>query len=344
MYTMFSRRDFLKTIGMSFPIAVIGKSILSEPVSSGFHSLLEWGSLPPGSDWSTLLQTAINDVGTLHGILYIPGGYYNISQTIIINQLMTLVGDGRTGFSDISSNILGTQFTWIGTAGGTMFDVRPDSGVNNPVLNGVKILDIGLFGAQLSGIGLAVRSVRDGMFRVSLEGHNGSALYLQVMTSLGEARDIQNCEFDIVAKQLGESNGPVIFADGLPPSGNQQYANVSKNIFTKVWAQHRYNHAIVLAGTDCNFFPMTTLYGFAPGVNSRGVVLKKATSAQLAAHYNHFDYLYTNGGIYAEGSAGGYYPSVHNEITSYDVQNGCPAPVREGGAILRCRGNNNVNV
>jgi len=108
---------------MNKKMAIIFVAILLGIVEIGFAAAPDWTVIAPGGD----IQTAIDNVSTNGGVVYLNAGTYNISSTIQVKSKVTLMGAGRAA----------TIINYTGT--GAALEVNNTSGVYNWVIKDLRV-------------------------------------------------------------------------------------------------------------------------------------------------------------------------------------------------------------
>lgn len=271
----------------------------------------------------TTIQAAIDDLPATGGIVFIPEGTYSIASTININtQSVCLIGAGSSGQSDIAPTVGTTTLEWTGSVGGTMFSFSAVSGGGNPTLRRPCLKDIVLDGADSAAIGAEILSVRSGTFR-NLYGRRFTTTVfdLDVVASLGEARDTQHNEFsNIVCRQIQATDGSCFRLSG--DSG----ANASYNYFENLQLLHLDSPAIEELNADSNGWFHVRIFR-AGGGSARGVLLSSNTGSERARNEYYFHLAPGAGGLEQLNDAS------DNTIVAYDRGGGQPAPTITAGEL-----------
>jgi hypothetical protein len=286
------------------------------------------------ADHTPGFNRAIAYLGTVGGIIRVPRGIYTISSTIYIQQNIKIIGEGGGSFHDGGANATGaTQVHWNGPAGAAMFDIEPVAGAGQH-LTGADFLDISLHGntyPNQASIGLAVKSSFNANYRVYTRGFSYAGVYVGVTANtLGEARDTQQCRFDVTFDQLGATDGYGLVATG------DTIANVSMCHFD-VYGRYKANHGALFLNCDTCTSSIIRLYRAAGGVGY-GLVLGAGATYSENCRDMFFNIVSAGtGGVLAEGETYATYPCYGNKIANYDNgpgSNGDPNPIIDGNAGL----------
>jgi hypothetical protein len=287
------------------------------------------------ADWTPAFNRAITYLGATGGVLRVPKGVYTISSTVFVQQNIKVIGEGSGSFHDGgAAATAATQVHWNGPDNGTMFSIIPLTGAGQH-LTAADFLDIALYGhtnANQAGIGLAVGSVFNANYRVFAKGFKGYGVYVGVSTdtTLGEARDTQQCRFDITFDQLGATDGYGVYVTG------DTAANVSMCHFD-IYGRYKASHGVVFQNADTCTSSFTRLYRATGGVGY-GLILCAGPTFSENCRDMHFGIVSAGtGGVLAMGETYGTYPCYGNKIDNYDNgsgSNGDPDPVIDGNAGL----------
>jgi hypothetical protein len=215
----------------------------------------------------------------------------------------------------------------IGASGGTMLTVSATAGAGNQRLDGIVIDGVAFNGGQLAAKGLLIVSVRNSIFRVYVEECTTSNVEMNVVATLGEAPDVQDCTFHIY--------GRCMFTTGacLRLLGDVN-ANVSLNRFDIVDVVHKDGTAIICQNPDNNIWGMVRVYRATGGTATNSIEWQGGASAALATRAETFQKLTTTVAAIAKGTGTYTVAATDIRITTLDTENGTPAPTVETGASV----------
>lgn len=237
-----------------------------------------------------------------------------------------IYGSGPSSNHD-GGSINGSCIKRIGSAGGTMLTVSPTSGASNQRLDGVVINGVAFNGNQLAAKGLLIKSVRNSVFNCYAEECTTSNFELDVVASLIDARDLQDCVFHLYARDL-YSGGACLRLLG------DASANVSLNKFDIVDVVHSDATAIVCQNPDNNVWGMVRVFRQVGGTATNSIEWQGGASTALASRDETFQQLTTTVAAIAKGT-GTYTAAAHNIfIRTLDLGNSTPAPTVETGASV----------
>jgi len=292
----------------------------------GYDTTNHYGATGDGvTNDRAAIQAAIDAAAAAGGgLVLFPAGNYIIGTPglTITTSDIELRGYGTGHYHTIGSLVSATRLT-CSVVGGTILTVAPVEGAGNPRVSGVKVGGIGFYGGDVVSHGLMVKSVWNGDFRGYFEGFDDAAVYVNVVTTLGEARDTQGCYFDIEADQTTVGNGPGLEIDG------DATANTSFCRFNVVVSHEDAQYGVVIGNSDSNIFddirtgPVATANVLIKGSND---------AANRVARSNYFHRV--NGQIIAEGTGDKTHPSLRNYVHRYAQENGEPDPTIGTGATL----------
>lgn len=266
-------------------------------------------------------------------------GAYVLSSTITIdNANVKIIGSGCDSLHDLvpASGIIGTRFEWDGAANGTMMEVKSIEGatLRNKVGSGVRAVSFD--GNGTAGIGLKVRSIQGGLFEdIYIKECTDQNLYLGVVTTLGEVKDLQFCSFNRIHLNNLTATGDLLRLDG------DNSANVSLNSFRNLRLRHNDGDGIIMINADANVFRNTLIYRH-PGGTGTSLEFRGGVSVAESARNNLFMGLTSTAAPISKGT-GTYTVGAHNNIfVFYDVGNSSPAPTIETGSTLYFHYSSNV--
>ncbi len=237
-----------------------------------------------------------------------------------------LLGSGPSSNHD-SGDVNCSRITKIGAAGGNILTVAPVSDASNQRLDGIVIDGIAFNGGQLAARGLTIKSVRNSFFNVYAEECTTSCFELDVVASLVDARDLQDCVFQLFGRDL-YSGGAVVRLLG------DVGANVSLNIFNIVDIVQSDEIGIICQNPDNNVWNMVRVFYQPGGAATYSIEWQGGASQGLASRWEKFNRLTATKAPVARGTGTYTYPATSIMITTLDAENGTPAPVVETGASV----------
>ena len=262
-------------------------------------------------------------------------GNINVASTIVVDAPnITLQGAGGDSAHDIGT--AGVQarakLIWTGAPGGTVLQFASPVGAGNQCLTGGGVRDL-YFGCNDSAaIGLQILSWRKGTFE-NLHFNNPTTvgLDINVVATLGEARDVQNCEFRNLSSRHLEVTGGT---GGLIRLDGDATANTSLNYFEQLDCQFSNGTAYLFNNSDNNYIVRARAFRAGGGAGAAIVFNGDNSAADRVARDNIFVHLTTNTGvpIICRGTSSFTYPAITNMILLIDFGNGYTAPVFEAGA------------
>jgi len=280
------------------------------------------------------------------GIVRVPPGTYNISETIDIPYSNILfVGSGE----DIAHNTGGqgtlaaTIIQWAGAANGTMFHVRSPEGVSNQKLFGCgfsRIMFHSGYTTANTGADIAVRisSQNKGLIsRCFFLEFQSIAIKMDMVTTLFDPRDVQywNVEFSQSRNAVNDNGGFIIMqGDDEEPSGGTggtgTGANVSKNELRWCIATITDGDGFRFYNTDHNYINFCSTSSLGTG---RGFVLHGNNNEDTkVARKNVFYGISGGNDITALGTETYTHPSHSNIFLVLDESNNTNDPILGTGA------------
>lgn len=215
----------------------------------------------------------------------------------------------------------------IGGVGGTLLTISPTSGASNQRLDGIVVDGISFNGDQKSAKGLLVKSIRNSFFNVYFEEFTTSGLELDVVTSLVDARDVQDCTFRVFGRDL-YSGGAILRLLGSIS------ANVSLNRFEIVDIVHSDEIGVICQNPDNNIWDLVRIYRQPGGTATYCWEWQGGATAGEASRFEVVNKLTCTVAAVARGT-GTYTVAANNIlIKTLDTENGSPVPVLETGASV----------
>ncbi len=274
---------------------------------------------------TNFFNSAIANPGVPH---YLGNATYATSSALpsINVSGVKIYGSGPSSNHD-SGSINGSCIIKIGAASGTMLTVSPTSGASNQRLDGVVIDGVAFNGNQKAAKGLLIKSVRNSFFNCYAEECTTSNFELDVVASLVDARDLQDCVFHLYARDL-YSGGACLRLLG------DATANVSLNKFDIVDVVHSDATAIVCQNPDNNIWGMVRVFRQVGGTATNSIEWQGGASVALATRNETYCQLTTTVAAIAKGT-GTYTVGAHDIlIQTLDLGNSTPVPTVETGATV----------
>lgn len=330
------RRDFVLAGAAALSAPMAGPSRGSAPgtfsASCGITvCVTDFGAIGDGvTDDTNAFIDAIAHLDSIGGgILLANGLRFKITSKlhIAVNNVL-IQGIGRSTSHDVGINVPGTEFQWYGPSGDTMVEFSPIPNSSNQRGFGGGLIDIALNGRQTADNGLAIKSWNGGVFAVYGVSCERTIVEMDVVPTLGEARDTQFNEVNIYGRQFSSPQGSTLMLSG------DSTANVSFNRFTEINSTYANGNCLEIGNSDSNDFGLVRLNS--GGGTGIGLVLRGSNASPAeCARGNRFQMLSPgSGGIRAFGTSTYAHPSKSNIIEWFDDGNGSPDPVIEAGASL----------
>jgi len=234
--------------------------------------------------------------------------------------------DVGSAFSETS-----TKIKWVGAAGGTMFNIYPDTGSSGQKINGI-VFDSISFYCNGAGYGLNIQSHWGGTFS-SLYFYQPSVAGIRtgiVAGGLGEAEDVHRNLFSNISSTntVVAPNGGLFLLEGDSTLG----ANTSYNTFINCHARIKDGCGFKLMNTDANKFIACKVVR---GTGTGNAIEFHGNDSSLSdvSRHNYFAGFGCAAAIpiVAKGTSTYTYAS-YNNIVELDAGNGTPAPTVETGA------------
>ena len=297
-------------------------------------SVEEYGATGDGViDDTVAIQAAIDNLAET-GVLQLNAKTYCISSTINITRSNIIIrGAGTDTNHDVGSAFseTSTKIKWVGAAGGTMFNIYPDTGSSGQKINGI-VFDSISFYCNGAGYGLNIQSHWGGTFS-SLYFYNPVIAGIRtgiVSGGLGEAEDVHRNLFTNISSRNDTlaANGGLFLLEGDSTLG----ANTSYNTFINCHARIKDGCGFKLMNTDANRFIACKVTRGAGNGNAIEFHGSDTAQADVSRH-NHFYGFGSGSGIaiVAKGTDTYTYAS-YNNIVEIDEGNATPAPTLETDA------------
>lgn len=237
-----------------------------------------------------------------------------------------LIGFGPSSNHDTGS-INGTCLKAITNSGFNMLTVAPTEGVSSQRVDGVRIEGISFDGNSRATKALIVKSVRNARIDTYAEECVSSCYELGVVNLLGEACDLQDCNFRLYGRQISNS------ANVIQITGTSA-ANVSLNHFEMVDVVHKNATGIVCQNPDNNLWSDTRVYRAAGGGATNSIEWQGGSTEPLSTRWEVYTKLTATVAAIAKGT-GTYTVAAKNiKIGTLDLANATPVPTVETGASV----------
>ena len=319
---------------------------LFDQADAGIASVKDYGAVGDEvTDDTAAIQAAITAVQSAGGgPLNFPAGTYKITSTLNVTASNVLL-QGAGG--DISHDVgtqgasASTKLVWAGAAAGTMVQFASPTGASAQKQNGGGVTGMFMQCAGVAGIGLNILSWNSGEFRdLAIINPTVSGININVVATLGEARDSQNNKFDRIYIRCVEGSGAN--GHGITLDGDAT-ANTSLNLFEQIDGLFVNNAFYNLKNCDNNFFLRCRSYR-ASG-SHYGVYFSGSDDASTqVARTNIFVHYSSNADSIAAGTSDWVYPSTNNTMLFLDQDNATPSPFEEAGATIHYTRTDNIDV
>jgi hypothetical protein len=230
---------------------------------------------------------------------------------------------------DIGTGITGTVIKWVGgtSTGTTLLKIEPASGASNQHISNIIFRGIG-FDCVSGAIGtaLSLKSVQESKIDVAGLDAYTQGVYLGVVSTLGEAKDLQNNDIRISWRQFF-APGYVLTCDG------DSAANTSLNDFF-VEAQIMDTPAIRCVISDNNRWKYIRIFKALAGTATSGMVLQGGADVNQRCRAEIIDQYTGNMPILVKGTGSYTVGSTGHVLRHLDHENGTPAPTVETAATI----------
>jgi hypothetical protein len=282
-------------------------------------------------------NSAINNPGVPHRL---NKATYCISQVMPTINVSNVIIEGEgADLHDIGTLMTGTVIKWIapGSTASTMVTISSVSNASGQRISDVKFTGIGLdCNSGSIYYGLKLISIRDSQIDVAIANASFCGMAIEVVASLGEAKDVQRCQIRLIARQIEAPNGFCLVC------GGDSTANTSLNEFW-VDAQIKNIQGIYLINTDNNDWNFIRLFRAAGGTVTEGVSCLGGSTVGERCRGERFWYYTSTVPIHVYGTSStppspSYtYGSVGHSLFCLDTENGTPAPIVETGGSINWR-------
>jgi len=262
-------------------------------------------------------------------------GDITVTSTIVVDASnITLQGAGGDSSHDVGASGAGARarLIWSGAIGGTVLRFASPEGASNQACGGGGATGLYFACGNSAAIGLQVLTWRKGTFEnLHFDNPTTVGVDVGVVTTLGEARDTQNCYFRNLSSRHYEVTGGT---GGLIRLGGDAVANTSLNMFEQLDCAFSNGTAYLFNNSDNNYCVRLRAFRVSGGAGN-ALVFNGSNSAEAeTARSNIVINFSTNGPlpIICRGTTSFTYPSNDNSILLLDYGNGYAQPTIETGA------------
>lgn len=319
--------------GTAVGVTQSGTGAIARTVQARLREFVNISDFNPTADGTTddltpltnFINSAIANPGVPH---FLNNATYATSAALpTINVSgVKIYGTGPSSNHD-TGNISGSCIKKIGAASGTILTIAPDNGAGNQRLDGIVIDGVAFNGNQKAAKGLLIKSVRNSFFNCYAEECTTSNFELDVVTTLGDAKDLQDCRFRLFARDLYSGGA------GLRLLGTSA-ANVSLNWFEVVDLVQSNQTGIICQNPDNNLWGVVRIYLQPAGTATNSIEWQGGATALLATRCEVYEKLTCELPPIAKGT-GTYTVAAYDiMIRNLDKDNIGPAPTVETGASV----------
>jgi len=256
--------------------------------------------------------------------------YGTTAELPTINKSGVIILGVGSSIHDVGTLFTGTVIKYIGVANPAVAVQRISSvsGASNQKLNSVTYTGIGIDCNNLTGYGLFLTSVKGSVIDVAIANATDTGMTINVVDSLGEARDTQRNRIRFQGRQIESPGGK-----GLVLGGDSG-ANTSMN---EIWADisHANAPAIIEANADNNDWVFVRTYRIPTGTTTEAVSWFGGASELTSCRGERFWFLTGNLPSKGHGTTDGFTVGATNiNIIQLDTDNGTPAPIVSAGASV----------
>jgi len=287
------------------------------------------------ADYTTLTAAIAEAKVTGRPTVILINGDITVSSTIVVDAAnITLQGAGGDTSHDVGTQGAGARakLIWAGSAGGTMLRFASPEGASNQACGGGGATGLYFACGNSAGIGLQVLTWRKGTFEnLHFDNPTTVGVDVGVVTTLGEARDTQNCYFRNLSSRHYEVTGGT---GGLIRLGGDAIANTSLNMFEQLDCSFLNGTAYLFNNSDNNYVVRVRAFRGVGGTGNALVFNGNNSAAAETARSNTVINLSTNGAlpIICRGTTTFTHPSKDNNVLMLDFDNGYTPPTIETGA------------
>lgn len=247
-----------------------------------------------------------------------------------INASNVWIEGAGSEIHDVGALMTGTVIKWTGatSAGTSVVTIQPDTGASAQRLANITFKGIGIdCNSGAVGYGFTMKSVQESEIDLAVSNASNRAVDLNVVATLGEARDLQRNNIRLNLRQIEAPAGLGVVC------GGDASANVSLNHFW-VDAQHKDTTAIYLVNADNNDWHYVRTFRAGGGAATDGMALLGGASLSVAARAERIHFYTGTVGVHAYGTGSYAAASINNAIYRLDTENNTPAPTIDTGASI----------
>lgn len=270
-------------------------------------------------------NSAIANPGVPH---YLNVANYAISAALpVVNVSNVIIRGAGASIHDVVSVTSGTVITWIGGAGSTMAEISSVTGGGNQKISNIELSGIAFNARNLASTGVLIKSVKSSLIDIAVVDGASNGMILDVVSSLGEAADLQGCQIRYRGRQIIAASGVSLRLKG------DSSANISFNEFD-VDIQHSNAVAVVEENADNNDWLQFRAFRAGGGTATESIQWLGAATALEACRQERFRLLSTTVAARAYGTGTYAVAATSIRIDSLDTTNGTPTPVVDTGASV----------
>lgn len=250
-----------------------------------------------------------------------------------INVSNVIIRGCGVDLHDAGSLLSGPVLKYIGSSApsSTLIQASAVSGASNQRLANIEISGIGIdCNYGLVGRGLGLYSVRSSIIDMAIANASDRGVDVNVVASLGEAKDVQDNRFRFRLRQLETPGGLGIVL------GGDSVANVSMNEFW-IDAQHKNSAVLQCANSDNNIYRSFRATRGTGGTATESASLFGGANSSQCCRDERFDFYSATVGAHVYGTGSYASPSIGHNF-HLDVGNGTPVPAVDTGATASWRG------
>lgn len=303
-----------------------------------FVSIKDFGAVGNGvTDDTTALTNFFNSANSRPGVEHrLEAKIYAVSALLpTINVSNVVIKGEGSEIHDVGTPLVtGTVLKWIGTPGtvGPLIKLSSVSGASNQRVSNVEFSGIGIdCNSGAINYGIELSSIRDSIVDVAVANAGFTGMNINVVASLGEAKDVQRNIIRLKARQVETRNAFCLTA------GGDATANTSMNEFW-VDCQHTDLQAIYLSNVDNNDWVFVRTYKAAGGTATESISLLGGATDAERCRAERFHFLTCNLPVHVYGTSGSpsfAFASINNKIYCLDTENGSPVPNVETDGSIR---------
>lgn len=294
------------------------------------YSDKDFGSVGDGATNDTTALTnffnsAIANPGVPHRIRKLT--FAITAQLPTLNASNIIIECPGADLHDVGSLFNGAVIKWIGAAGGTMQEISAVSGASNQRIANLRINGLAYDCNSLAAKGVVIKSVFNSDFQLGVANATTDGLTLDVVASLGEARDLQRNRIRYVSRQIEAPDGV-----GLRLKGDTG-ANVSMN---DLWmdSAHKNIASIVSENADNNDWWYIRTNRVTGGTASEAISWLGGATEPESTREERIHFLSSNLLSQAYGTPTYAVPAKKIRIFTLDTGNGTPNPTVQTGASV----------